>query len=264
MLIAQQVSDFNTLISFLARRDIKCLSSKELDEEVGIPKADLLILLGNSSLFVAEQAAGAVKQGLAKSFMICGGKGHSTRYLAENVQNHPQFNNIKVDDRAEAEILRDILVRHKGLAESDILLESQSTNCGANAQEAYKLLEQRKESIKSILLMQDPVLQLRSSLSFGKVWGADSGVSFISYAAFVPNLKVKNGIITYADPAHFEFCNIVRFLSLVMGEIPRLRDDKEGYGPRGKGFIQHIYLPEDVLHAYERLLPHYGQYLRER
>ena len=44
-----------------------------------------------------------------------------------------------------------------------------------------------------------------------------------------------------------------RYVSLLMGEIPRLRDDADGYGPRGKGFIAHVDVPEAVLAAYEWL-----------
>jgi hypothetical protein len=51
---------------------------------------------------------------------------------------------------------------------------------------------------------------------------------------------------------------VERFLSLLLGEIPRLRDDENGYGPNGKRFIGHVEIPDDVLAAYERLLPRYG------
>ncbi len=39
----------------------------------------------------------------------------------------------------------------------------------------------------------------------------------------------------------------------MLGEIPRLRDDEKGYGPRGRGYIVHVDVPEEVLAAYERL-----------
>jgi hypothetical protein len=47
-----------------------------------------------------------------------------------------------------------------------------------------------------------------------------------------------------------------------MGEIPRLKDDENGYGPRGKGFIGHVDIPKEVLEAYEELLTYYSGYLR--
>jgi hypothetical protein len=34
-----------------------------------------------------------------------------------------------------------------------------------------------------------------------------------------------------------------RFISLLMGEVQRLRNDEQGYGPRGKGFFAEVILP---------------------
>jgi hypothetical protein len=31
--------------------------------------------------------------------------------------------------------------------------------------------------------------------------------------------------------------SLERFISLLMGEVQRLRNDEQGYGPRGKGFF---------------------------
>ena len=44
-----------------------------------------------------------------------------------------------------------------------------------------------------------------------------------------------------------------RYLALLMGEIPRLLDDENGYGPRGKDFIAHVDMPKEVLAAYQEL-----------
>lgn len=51
-----------------------------------------------------------------------------------------------------------------------------------------------------------------------------------------------------------------RFIDLIMVEIPRLKDDSNGYGPNGKGFISHVYILEEVLASYERLLSYYKEY----
>ncbi len=37
---------------------------------------------------------------------------------------------------------------------------------------------------------------------------------------------------------------VERYLSLLTGELPRLRDDSDGYGPRGRDFIVHVDFPE--------------------
>ena len=44
-----------------------------------------------------------------------------------------------------------------------------------------------------------------------------------------------------------------RYLTLLLGEIPRLRDDENGYGPRGKGFLAHVDIPEEVEAAFQLL-----------
>jgi hypothetical protein len=45
-----------------------------------------------------------------------------------------------------------------------------------------------------------------------------------------------------------------RFLALILGEIRRLRDDRDGYGPKGRNFLPHVVIPEPVNESYERLL----------
>ena len=44
-----------------------------------------------------------------------------------------------------------------------------------------------------------------------------------------------------------------RWISLVMGEVPRLRDDATGYGPLGRGFIAHVDVPDEVEAAHASL-----------
>lgn len=44
-----------------------------------------------------------------------------------------------------------------------------------------------------------------------------------------------------------------RYVSLLMGEIPRLTDDPNGYGPAGRGFIAHVEVPAEVAKAHGAL-----------
>ena len=57
--------------------------------------------------------------------------------------------------------------------------------------------------------------------------------------------------------------NMARYLNLLMGEIPRLTDDENGYGPRGRGFIAHVDVPDGVQAAFEFLKDAYGVQARE-
>lgn len=57
--------------------------------------------------------------------------------------------------------------------------------------------------------------------------------------------------------------DIHRYLSLLMGEIVRLQDNEEGYGPKGKNFLDHIDIPQDVLDAFHALEIHYAHFIRK-
>lgn len=62
------------------------------------------------------------------------------------------------------------------------------------------------------------------------------------------------------------FCgkrDVDRYVNLLMGEITRLTDDANGYGPLGKNFIAHVDIPEEVQHAFEELRKVYGSQIRE-
>ena len=48
-----------------------------------------------------------------------------------------------------------------------------------------------------------------------------------------------------------------------VGEVPRLRDDRHGYGPAGKGFIAHVDIPENVEKAFSELKTIYGDQIRK-
>jgi uncharacterized SAM-binding protein YcdF (DUF218 family) len=249
----------NAITSFLAKRDIQELTSDALSERFGITQADLIIVLGNSIPDIGIKAAHAFKSGLAKSFMIAGGTGHSTKYLIDTVNNHKEYQGIDVDGKSEAEILKEIIVREGSIYPDEVIIETKSLNCGSNANESLKILKEMKKVPASILLCQDPTMQLRSHASFEKAWKNENAL-IISYAPFIPQVKISKGGIQYLNDGVRALWNIERLIDLIMGEIPRLRDDTNGYGPHGKDFIVHVDIPENVSKAYELLLSEYPEY----
>ena len=44
-----------------------------------------------------------------------------------------------------------------------------------------------------------------------------------------------------------------RYVTLLMGEVPRLTDDADGYGPAGRDFIAHVEVPAEVRRAFAGL-----------
>lgn len=257
------ITNINRIARFLARRDIDELDPKELDNKFGLTKVDLLIILGNSNPYTAELGAVACKNGLASKLMIVGGIGHSTKYLVESISRDKYYQDIDVEDKAEADILKQVAM--KFIDKNQIIIENKSTNCGSNAIEALKVLQQKDEVPQSILLIQDPTMQLRSHASFQKVWEKERPV-IVSYAPFIPQVELMGEDFGFVNSGVKGLWSKSRFIDLIMGEIPRLLDNEHGYGPKGKGFIEHVDIPDEVLHSYERLLLYYTEYseIRER
>ena len=54
-----------------------------------------------------------------------------------------------------------------------------------------------------------------------------------------------------------------RYITLLMGEIPRLRDDANGYGPRGKNYLAHLDIPAAVNEAFAELQRIYADKIRQ-
>ena len=83
----------------------------------------------------------------------------------------------------------------------------------------------------------------------------------INYAAYRAEVLTSDGKPVFGHEIRGMW-SMERYVNLLMGEIPRLRDDENGYGPRGKGFIAHVDIPEEVLHAFEELKHVFGSETR--
>ena len=84
----------------------------------------------------------------------------------------------------------------------------------------------------------------------------------INYAAYRALVIAENDTLIYSEPIHGMW-DINRYVNLLMGEIPRLKDDENGYGPKGKSFIAHVDIPEAVDAAFNKLKAVYGDITRE-
>lgn len=145
-----------------------------------------------------------------------------------------------------------------------VLVEDQSTNCGANASFTRRVLE--GDGIVRpgrMVVVQDPTMTLRTVKSFERVY-QDVGVAVPSpeisgWPLVVPEVElggVESGVGCEGSLRFTNDCqmwSMERFLELIVGEIPRLRDDENGYGPRGKGFIVHVDVPVEVEETWGRV-----------
>ncbi|KAL4794106.1 hypothetical protein BDV19DRAFT_205599 [Aspergillus venezuelensis] len=255
----QTVIDINLLTQYLANPQVQDLSSTPVD---------CIVICASMILHQAEELFRTLQNhpSLSKALVLCGGFGHSTHFMYEAVAQHPRFsilsNDVNIDRLPEARVLETILDRFFDRAAitrngCQILVEDQSTNCGQNASFSRKVLEDAGfHCPQTCVVIQDPTMMLRTRASFQKVYeDTPSPPLVISCPILVPQMGLsKEGAVLSCQPAlDVALWPLDRFLLLIMGEIPRLRDDQEGYGPRGRGFIPHVDIPLEVEAAWTRL-----------
>lgn len=260
---ATTATDINLISRFLAHSQISSLSQ--------IAPVDCLVLCGSAILHCAETVFSALeaRPNLAKTLVICGGIGHSTPHLYEAVAQSPRYATAEwtpdsIHGRPESHVLKMIFERSYDVASiaeagCKIILEDRSTNCGANASETRKVLEAYNvPTPETFIIVQDPTMSLRTLAAFRKTYAdLPNLATFTACPTFVPQVQVVDGKLEYAisqegvEPRRL--WEMGRFCDLVLGEIPRLRDDSEGYGPKGRGFIDHVDVPGEVERAWTRL-----------
>ena len=121
----QIACDLNCVAAFLAANDFpgEALTPETLQATIGVPVADVLVLLGNSVLQVAQSAFAAMHTGVARRLMISGGRGHSTGFLYEALAAHPKYKDIETRSRGEADLLAEVASSFYQLDRESILLE---------------------------------------------------------------------------------------------------------------------------------------------
>jgi uncharacterized SAM-binding protein YcdF (DUF218 family) len=186
---------------------------------------DVLLLFGGSLPDAWDDAAALVTQGRVGTLVLVGGEGHTTDAL-RGLLGEPAG--------TEAELMAAYLRRHHGI--DDVLLEPRSRNCGENVVMARDVVLGADRAPRTVALVQDPTMQRRMDAVFRLEWPR---------AAAVNRPGPRRG--RYAWPHD-------RWVELVMGEVPRLRDDVHGYGPNGAGFQAHVDVPPEVEEAYAALL----------
>ena len=247
-------SDVNRIVRFLAKRSIEQLSQENLKNICGRNQADAMLVFGNDLPYTAEFASEAFKNKAAKKIIFCGGIGHSTKRLQKAVGESERYpwTTEELEDLTEAEIYDRISRQIYGIDPENIYLDKESTNSGENAQNGLKILKEHKLEKQVLILIQDPLLQMRADASLRRY---ETKSQIISYAPFVPLLKEDGTYRTKIDGIWEK----ERMLSLIIGEISKLRDDKYGYGPNGKDFIVHVDIPEPVIKAFQRLKKEYPE-----
>lgn len=242
------------------------------------------ILAGSAILQVAAATFDYLSRWTTPTtLVIAGGKGHSTQLLYDAVANHPRYRVIasEVESLPEARVLERMLevfwpelwakAQSKALT---LLTEAESSNCGENAEFALQIIRRHGLDTDTITMVQEPTMSRRTTASLRKHLGDEAAsltergsiapIQVRAWPTFVPSLTYQNGNFSWSadtlqssaawsDGLGEGLWSPERFMDLILGEIPRLRDDADGYGPRGKGFIPHVDIPPAVMEAYEQL-----------
>ena len=202
-----------------------------------LEKSDLILALGSNDLRVAEYAADLYSQGWAPLLMFSGNAGALTRERFK---------------KPEAEMFADI-ARQRGVPESAILIEAESTNTGENVIFSRRLLEseglQRQRAgdwakggrsekwPDSLILVQKPYMERRAYATFMKFWpgkkviAASPPIPFAEYPIEEDDYLPRDLVI-----------------NIMVGDLQRIKVYP------GRGFQIEQPIPDDVWQAFETLV----------
>lgn len=247
--IAQSI---NTLADFCAKRDFEALTQKEIQAKTGQDQVDVLVLFGGTIVEGLNVLAKAIENHAAKTTIIVGGAGHTTDTLsktfASTFEGDPAFAFEALKGLSEAEIFQKALAKRYGLKAD--FLETRSSNCGNNITFLLDLINEKRIPCKSIVLCQDGTMQHRMQATLEKEAPELKIYNFATYQAHVH----PDGQGGFELDEHPEgMWTVDRYVELLCGEISRLKDDENGYGPKGKHYIAHVDVPESVEQAFETI-----------
>ncbi|MDO5575324.1 MAG: ElyC/SanA/YdcF family protein, partial [bacterium] len=245
----------NVLGGFCGKRDLSELSQNALQNQYGFSQADVYVLFGGSILAGGEVMAEAIREKIARKYIIVGGEGHTTESLRQRM--HAKYPDFITEGLSEAQIFSDFLQREYGYKVD--YLECKSTNCGNNITYLLELLQEKNISFKSIILSQDATMQYRMAVTLRKY--IPEGTTIINYATYQAKVISKENQLMF-EKEIWGMWDMNRYITLLMGEVPRLTDDENGYGPLGRDFIVHVDIPTDVKEAFAILQNQYKDGVR--
>ena len=257
--LVQDARDFNTLAEFLARRDVPCLDAAALQKILGAPRAEMVLLFGGSLPEGCRLAGQLWQAGLARKVMTIGGVGHTTAAFLERFESALPAGH----SATEGECMKEYLQSAFAIPEEDLLVENASTNCGENVHFALSILREKNALPASAIVLHDSTMQRRIGATLDR-WWPEGVTRFVHFAAYRAQLEAGENSLTFAPNHIWGLWQPEHYMSLLLSEIPRLRDDDQGYGPNGRDFIAHVDVPEAVEAAWNRLAGRYGHLLRPR
>ncbi|MEI6462940.1 MAG: YdcF family protein [bacterium] len=197
--------------------------------EQQVEKSDCILVLCSNDIRVATKASELYLEKYAPKILFSGGYGEGTK---------------DIFPKPEAEVFADIAIK-LGVSKEDILIENKSTNTGENIKFSKELLGNSGLDIKSIILVQKPIMLRRSYATFMKQW---AGMKFC----------VACEDISFEDYPN-EIISMELLINTLVGYTQRLKVYSE------RGFQIYVEIPDEVWSAYEELVKRgYDKHLVEK
>lgn len=149
-----------------------------------------MVLFGGSILCGGDVLADAIKNKIAKCFVIVGGAGHTTPTL--RVKMNAAYPMIKTENLSEAEIFN-FYLKYRYSVQADYI-ETKSTNCGNNITFLLELLQKGNITCNHIILSQDATMQYRMEMGMRKY---RPDMNIINYATYHADVQEQKGILYY-------------------------------------------------------------------
>ncbi|MFJ2973942.1 ElyC/SanA/YdcF family protein [Kluyvera sp. NPDC087067] len=241
------------------------LAQNDFAGQPGKQDTQLVVMAGNAVMPTIDAACRLANES-GGTLLVSGGIGHSTGFLYQAIAEHPRYCTLRVDEQPEAQLLAEIAHQFWHIPRERIVVEDRSTNCGENAWFTRRVLEEKGIHAVRATVVQDPTMQRRTMATFARVWqGVSNPPEWLSYPGYQPVLENTPNGVSWRQPVE-GLWPIARYLALIVGELPRLRDNAQGYGPLGKGFIAHVDIPDEIEAAWQLLSadPHLRPILASR
>lgn len=256
-------SSANIISKFLALEQI--YSAKDLDEYLQTPQkptdgsTDVIVLCASAILAIPEAVfEWAVQQKDCRRntvLVLCGGIGPCTSFVYDAIRASKKYSPIfdEIDGKPEGQVLRVMAERFHRLKVNDtfkqdggfdIMVVDRSTNCGADALETRKVLDENGiTSPGSITVVQDPAMSTRTVSSFEKVY-ADQEAHISSW----PLRGFEQTTNRSGDDNAGQLWSMDRFLDRIMGDTTHTQRRVN------KGAKNNFDIPNEVEDAWSTVL----------
>ena len=237
----------NRLQQWLAVRDMYEPTIEALSSAIDLEQVDVVVLYGDSVLAGVDSFVSAIREGIGKTTLVAGGRSYATDGLIAAINaEHP---GLVPEDATAADAICAYMDNRRDPMPT--VVDNEGSNVGALVRGTMATLKGMGVDPDTLVVIADPLFMRRIEATFAVV---DETLSVTSLPAYDTKVNFVEGMgLVFEQPTPHGMWPMETYLDLMSGEVPRLRDDEHGYGPKGKGFIDHVRIPPEVAEAAEVL-----------